>query len=101
MAATPAAVKDPLRKDVAAKVEGLEPNARGIDKYLPGPRGIKLLTASLSEHSLEKPFVAEATQFPAPSHVLEDVIVELGGLSIVDATLAVDPLGLEDAINQQ
>ncbi|KAJ7905740.1 hypothetical protein B0H14DRAFT_3543140 [Mycena olivaceomarginata] len=101
MAAKLAAVKDPWRKDVAAKVEGLEPNARGIDKYLPGPRGIESLTASLSEHSLEKPFVAEATQFPAPSHVLEDVIVELGGLSIADATLTVDPLELEDAINQQ
>ncbi|KAJ7683626.1 hypothetical protein B0H14DRAFT_3535081 [Mycena olivaceomarginata] len=101
MAATPAAVKDPPRKDVAAKVEGLEPNARGIVKYLPGPRGIELLTASSLERSLEKPFVAEVTQFPAPSHVLEDVIVELGGLSITDATPAVDPLGLENAINQQ
>jgi hypothetical protein len=97
----PTAVKDPPRKDVAAKVEGLEPNARGIDKYLHGPRGIELLTASSSERSLEKPFIAEAMQFPAPSHVLEDVIVELGGLSIADATLTVDPLGLEDAIDQQ
>jgi hypothetical protein len=54
--------------------------------------------------SLAKPFVAAAIRFPAPAHVLEDVVVELGELNTEETKHAIDPLELEDVVtasNQQ
>jgi hypothetical protein len=90
--------------EAVEKRGGLEKDLHGRAKYSADGSHDTTLTSSSSKHSLAKPFVAAAIWFPAPAHVLEDVVVELGGLNTEEMKRAIDPLELEDAVmvsNQQ
>ncbi|KAJ7897334.1 hypothetical protein B0H14DRAFT_2557938 [Mycena olivaceomarginata] len=102
VAATPVVVKDPplhfacasspaaehrsmalvaKNGEAVEKPRGLEKDLHGRAKYSANGSHDTTLTSSSSKCSLAKPFVAAAIRFPAPAHVLEDIVVELGGLN--------------------